>query len=85
MDWGRKNLKDKHGDLFFVGSGIGDDDIEIGYDFAILSNCNASVISRGTFSMWSSVLAGGEYYTEYGMLYPDHILHPEDYQNEYYL
>jgi hypothetical protein len=80
MEWGRENLANDHGDLFFVGNGIGDVDLDVGTDLAVLAAANASILTRGTFSMWGAVLCGGEHYTEYGMMVPDHIMHPDDYK-----
>jgi len=37
-----------------------------GMDMALLSRCNHSVISQGNFGSWSSFLAGGDIYTQYG-------------------
>ena len=79
MEWGVKNLAKesrKHGDVFFVGSGEPEDEFLIGVDFAILSSCNHSIVSRGTFSLWSSFLAGGERHNEYGTEVPEEFLDP---------
>lgn len=77
MEWGRKNVRDRHGDLFFVGKGDTDSNDAIGYDLAVLASCNHSVVSWGSFSMWSAFLAGGEYYSQYGVIVPKHIQEPE--------
>ncbi len=79
MDWAREKLVDDRGDLFLVGGGDPDSDVDVGADLAVMASANATILTRGTFSMWGAVLCGGEYYTEYGMMVPDHILHPEDY------
>ena len=47
MAWGRKNINDVNGDLFFAGEGDGDDDEAIGRDMALLAACNATIITRG--------------------------------------
>jgi galactoside 2-L-fucosyltransferase 1/2 len=73
MDWSRKHIKDEHGDLFFVSQGKNDDPDSIGFDLAIMAHSNHTVISRGTYSMWGSLLCGGEYYTEYGAIVPVHL------------
>ncbi len=66
MDWGRRELGGgEHDDVFFVGEGNEDDD-SIAFDLGILAFSNHTVISRGTYSMWGSILCKGEYYTEYG-------------------
>ena len=86
MEWGRKNIKDKHNDLFFVGVGETDIDMDIGTDLALMANANHTIISRGTYSMWGAVLSGGEYHTEYGLMVPDHLMNPDDPEDsEYYL
>ena len=86
MPWGRKNLEDTEGDLFFAGAGetlteqdangnvVGIDD-NVCFDLAMLSQCNHTIITRGTFSMWAALLAGGEYYTEYGTIVPPHLMY----------
>merc|ERR1712062_156743 len=43
------------------------------HDLALLINCNHTIVSRGTFSLWVAHLAGGEYYTEYGAIVPPHL------------
>jgi hypothetical protein len=45
---------------------------------ALLMSCNHTVITRGTYSMWAGVLAGGEYYTEYGTIVPSAMMNPEN-------
>lgn len=84
MTWAKKNIKDKHGDLFFVGEGKTDDDIQIGKDLAIVAFSNCTIITRGTFSMFGSILSGGPYHTEYGLIIPDEVMNPDDevYQQE---
>jgi len=42
-----------------------------GKDFALLSNCNHTITTHGTFGHWASILSGGEIYTEYGAIVPD--------------
>lgn len=70
MKWGRRNLKTEK-DIFFVGCGDPDDVDCIGKDFAVLSNCNHTITTHGTFGHWAAYLAGGEIYTEYGAIVPD--------------
>ena len=43
------------------------------YDFVLITNCNHTVVSRGTYSMWMGLLSPGEIYTEYGAVIPDHM------------
>ena len=52
------------GDLFLAGaltdsSISGDVDLAAGYDLSLLSLCNHTILSYGTFSYWAGVLAGG--------------------------
>ena len=82
MLWGRKNLKGIN-DLHFLGAGqnldkqtrkeIVDPDAAV-YDFALLVNCNHTIITRGTYSMWIAILAKGEYYSEYGPIMPPDLM-----------
>ena len=47
--------------------GLGNEEIDsIGYDLALMASSDATIISRGSFSSWCAILAGGEYYGEYG-------------------
>ena len=48
----------------------------IGKDLALLAACNHTVISDGSFGFWAAVLAGGEIYTEYGLIVPQSFLLP---------
>ena len=78
MSWGTDQFKYIK-DLHFVGGGqemqenanrgIVDPDAAA-YDLALMINCNHTIISRGTFTMWIALLAGGEYFTEYGPIIP---------------
>lgn len=54
--------------------GLGSDD-EAGdaFDFALLCQCNHSIITRGAFSTWVADWSGGEYYTEYGSIVPNEV------------
>ena len=85
MEWAKISFKNRklYSDLFFVGSGDGDDDESIGYDLALLARSNHTIVSRGSFSMWAALLAGGEYYAEYGPIVPGRLLQQrqEDKQN----
>lgn len=70
MQWGQQNMKNKAGDIFFVGDGDSEDDDAVAYDLAILSSSDHTIKSRGTFSLWASMLSGGHYYTEQEGLVP---------------
>ena len=42
---------------------------------ALMASCDHTIISRGSFSSWCSILCGGEYYTEFGLIVPlQHIV-----------
>jgi hypothetical protein len=43
----------------------------IGKDLSVLVACNHSVTTDGSFGFWASALAGGEIFTEYGLIVPD--------------
>ena len=83
MEWGYKNLNGIN-DLYLLGAGQNLDEKNqkevvdpdaAAYDFALLVSCNHTIVTRGTYTMWIAMLAGGEYYTEYGpILGPDAIL-----------
>jgi hypothetical protein len=79
MDWVVANIENTNGDVFFStmkptyhknkNGNLMDDDVDKAvYDLALLTSCNHTIISRGTYSMWVALLAGGEYYTEYGSI-----------------
>ncbi len=70
MKWGRRNLKEAK-NLFFLGCGENSKTDCVGKDFALLANCNHTIVSHGTFGHWASYIAGGEIYTEYGSILPD--------------
>ena len=69
MEWGKPKLGKKK-NIFFVGCGNGDDLDCVGNDFAILSKCNHTITTHGSFGTWTAILAGGEIYTEYGAIVP---------------
>eukprot|EP00096_Caligus_rogercresseyi_P011923 TRINITY_DN4842_c0_g1_i1.p1 TRINITY_DN4842_c0_g1~~TRINITY_DN4842_c0_g1_i1.p1 ORF type:complete len:380 (+),score=14.15 TRINITY_DN4842_c0_g1_i1:58-1197(+) len=70
MNWGEKKLKKMDERIYLAGCGSPDSTNCIGRDFALLKSCNHSIITHGTFGHWSSYLAGGDVYTEYGVLVP---------------
>ena len=58
------------GDLHFAGDGRTDDPDAVGRDLALLSACNHTVLSHGSFSYFGGALAGGlkvvpEHFAEY--------------------
>ena len=72
MAWGKKLLKNKHKDLFFVGMGDDADDDHVGHDFAVLVHSNNTVITQGSFSRWASILNNGDTYGRYGFVSRSH-------------
>ena len=82
MSWGHKHMKGIK-DLHLLGAGqnldketskeIVDPDAAA-YDLALLINCNHTIITRGTYTMWIAMLAGGEYYSEYGPIMPPDLI-----------
>ena len=60
--------KNKKKDLFFVGTGNGDNPDDIGHDFALLVHSNHTVTSHGSFSLWAHILNNGDNYSEYGFV-----------------
>ena len=52
MKWRRKKLEKLSENMFFVGCGDGEQHDCIGKDFAILSKCNHTITTHGTFGHW---------------------------------
>ena len=80
MNWGKENLKHlSKNDVYFIGHGDSkalenksnaSKEKELtpkssSLDFALLSLCNHTIGSRGTFSIWVSRFAGGHTLTEF--------------------
>ena len=61
LQWGKDNLEDrnKERDLYFGGSGLPNITDAIGTDFALLSICNHTIESHGSFSYHAGAFAGG--------------------------
>ncbi|XP_048185874.1 galactoside alpha-(1,2)-fucosyltransferase 2-like [Perognathus longimembris pacificus] len=57
MDWCRENINASLGDVVFAGNGI---EGSPGKDFALLTQCNHTIMTIGTFGIWAAYLAGGE-------------------------
>ncbi|KAM4824954.1 galactoside alpha-(1,2)-fucosyltransferase 2 [Thomomys bottae] len=57
MAWCRDNINASFGDVVFAGNGI---EGSPGKDFALLTQCNHTIITIGTFGIWAAYLAGGE-------------------------
>ena len=59
IKWCQDNLP-KRKDLFIVSDPGKSKEEGVGHDLAIMSLCQHSIVSRGTFSRWSKFLAGGK-------------------------
>ncbi|XP_028929695.1 galactoside alpha-(1,2)-fucosyltransferase 1 [Ornithorhynchus anatinus] len=57
MAWCRENIDSSRGDVVFAGDGA---EGSPGRDFALLMQCNHTVMTIGTFGFWAGYLAGGE-------------------------
>jgi hypothetical protein len=57
MEWGRKNVKNNHNDLHFVGTGNGDIDEDVAYDFALLAYRYVSIATLLTCYVITQPLA----------------------------
>ena len=56
MKWGRRKLKKLGENVFFIGCGDGEKPDCIGKDFAVLSSCNHTITTHGTFGHWVSII-----------------------------
>ena len=72
----KNNFKSSKSKLKYSILGLGKEENDaIGYDMAVMASSDHTIITRGSFSSWCSILCGGEYYTEYGLIVPlTHIL-----------
>ena len=90
IKWAKKNLDKENNKIYFSDQNptfykqpeleyqVMDNDLsKAAYDFALLTSCNHTIISRGSFSMWISLLTPGEYMTEYGAIVPPNLLDPD--------
>ncbi|XP_034279083.1 galactoside alpha-(1,2)-fucosyltransferase 2 [Pantherophis guttatus] len=57
MEWCKKNINASMGDVYYAGDGK---EGSPGRDFALLSHCNHTIMTIGTFGIWAAYLAGGE-------------------------
>ncbi|XP_039101343.1 galactoside alpha-(1,2)-fucosyltransferase 2 isoform X1 [Hyaena hyaena] len=57
MAWCRENINASRGDVVFAGDGIENSPAK---DFALLIQCNHTIMTIGTFGIWAAYLAGGE-------------------------
>ena len=85
IKWAKKKLMSKNDDVYFSEANpsfevdedgyLSDKDIDKAvYDFVLLTSCQHAVVSRGSFTLWVATLTGGEYYTEHGVMVPNHML-----------
>ncbi|XP_012609876.3 galactoside 2-alpha-L-fucosyltransferase SEC1-like [Microcebus murinus] len=56
MAWCRESISGSLGDVMFAGNGLQGSPAK---DFALLTQCNHSIITVGTFGIWAAYLAGG--------------------------
>ena len=71
LQWGQDKLQYKEDNVFFSGCNQPKNPECIGRDFALLSSCNHTIVTHGSFGHWAAFLAGGEIYTEYGAIIPE--------------
>ncbi|XP_058385752.1 galactoside alpha-(1,2)-fucosyltransferase 1 [Diceros bicornis minor] len=57
MGWCRENIDTSRGDVIFAGNG---QEGSPGKDFALLMQCNHTIMTIGTFGFWAAYLAGGD-------------------------
>ncbi|XP_059132816.1 galactoside alpha-(1,2)-fucosyltransferase 2 isoform X2 [Peromyscus eremicus] len=57
MAWCKENIDASRGDVVFAGNGIEGSPAK---DFALLTQCNHTIMTIGTFGIWAAYLAGGD-------------------------
>ncbi|XP_006868458.1 PREDICTED: galactoside 2-alpha-L-fucosyltransferase 1 [Chrysochloris asiatica] len=57
MDWCQENIDTSRGDVIFAGNGHEGSPAR---DFALLTECNHTIMTIGTFGFWAAYLAGGD-------------------------
>uniref|UniRef100_T1JBI4 L-Fucosyltransferase n=1 Tax=Strigamia maritima TaxID=126957 RepID=T1JBI4_STRMM len=57
LNWCKQNIDNSLGDVHFCWNG---DSSSPGRDMALLTQCNHSIITIGTYGFWSAYLTGGE-------------------------
>ncbi|XP_073880170.1 galactoside 2-alpha-L-fucosyltransferase SEC1 [Macaca fascicularis] len=57
MAWCRDSINNSVGDVVFAGNGLQGSPAK---DFALLTQCNHTIITVGTFGVWAAYLAGGD-------------------------
>ena len=58
IEWCKKHLKKKAKDVFYASNPKMSLHDGIGHDLALMSKCNHTISSRGSFSYWASVFSG---------------------------
>lgn len=56
MGWCRENMNISQGDVIFAGEGL---EGSPGKAFALLAQCNHTIMTVGTFGFWTAYLTGG--------------------------
>ena len=56
--------------VYQIQNGLENNEISVGVDMAILSKCNFTILSYGTYSFWSGFLSGGPKILPYHMGQP---------------
>ncbi|XP_006897388.1 PREDICTED: galactoside 2-alpha-L-fucosyltransferase 2-like [Elephantulus edwardii] len=57
MAWCRENIDNSRGDVVFAGDGVEGSPAK---DFALLIQCNHTIMTIGTFGIWAAYLTGGQ-------------------------
>ncbi|KAL1769572.1 GDP-L-fucose:beta-D-galactoside 2-alpha-1-fucosyltransferase [Sigmodon hispidus] len=57
MSWCKENIDASRGDVVFAGNGIEGSPAK---DFALLTQCNHTIMTVGTFGIWAAYLTGGD-------------------------
>ncbi|KAM4652175.1 galactoside alpha-(1,2)-fucosyltransferase 2-like [Discoglossus pictus] len=68
IDWCKENIDNSSGDVYISGNG---NESTPGHDFALLSHCNHTIMTIGTFGYWAGYLAGGETIYLTNFTFPD--------------
>ena len=95
MKWGKEHLSHlSKKDIYFIGHGENEDVEDINksdrdneltsksssLDFALLSSCNHTIGSRGTFTIYASRFAGGKTMTEFSTELQQYLEVPNNYE-----
>ncbi|XP_069494449.1 galactoside alpha-(1,2)-fucosyltransferase 2-like [Ambystoma mexicanum] len=85
MPWCKENINASKGDVYFAGDS---NEASPENDFALLVNCNHTVMTIGSFGWWAGYLAGGEViylsnYTGPGSTLPKYLSYKTTYLPEW--